>query len=161
MSPGSPKTKPTWGERTNNSKNKSINTEGRLWALPQHLINMALLTLNCLKTDGRGNIAAHKHWAPLSGSPSLPLVLWKDIITGKWHHQPHCLPLEEAFLVIFCEVNHSPSGSLPGSLDPVHRTPAMKQMKLNSHEGCMYVPTAQTLNNDCAENYRALVRSLP
>lgn len=122
---------------------------------------MALLTLNCLETDGRGNIAAHKHWALLSGSSSLPLVLWKDIITGKWNHQPHCLPLEEAFLVIFYEVNHSPSGSLPGLLDPVHLTSPMKQMKLSSHEGCMCLPTVQTLNNDCAENYRALVHSLP
>lgn len=50
---------------------------------PQHLINMALFTLNCLKTDDKGNTAAHRHWAPFPGPTRLPLVTWKDVITGK------------------------------------------------------------------------------
>lgn len=40
----------------------------------QPLINMALFILNFLKTDGKGNIAAHKYQVAYSGCTRFPLV---------------------------------------------------------------------------------------
>lgn len=64
---------------TNNSKNKWINSNGRRnmglnKKQPQPLINMALFILNFLKTDGKGNIAAHKYQVAYSGCTRFPLV---------------------------------------------------------------------------------------
>lgn len=70
-------------------------------AHPQHLINMALFTLNFLKIDDKGNTAAHKHWAPLLGPTRLPLVAWKDVVTGKCQSPAPLLNHWERFPVYF------------------------------------------------------------
>lgn len=85
-------------------------------AHPQHLINKILFNLFFLEKDDKGNTAAHKHWAPLSGTTRLPLMKWKDVITG---------------LLLTIGENSSPSGSWPSSPSPEELRPSMKKMKLS------------------------------
>lgn len=94
-----PKIKSTWGEHTNNSKNKLIYTNCGIWVWIRlnikHLINMALFKL--FKSRWQREICRVKYWTPLSGPPSLPLVIWKGIITGKWQSLASLLTIERGF----------------------------------------------------------------
>jgi transposase InsO family protein len=51
---------------------------------PDSQIHKALYTLNLLNCPEQGLTPAERHWQPQEPTVS-PLVLWKDVLTDKWH----------------------------------------------------------------------------
>lgn len=62
-----------------------------------------------MKTEGKGNTAAHKLWSPLSGPVRLPMVTWKAVITDKWQSPAPSFTIGKGFTCFFPENGVQPN----------------------------------------------------
>lgn len=74
---------------------------------PHHLLTHALFVLNHLSADSDGLTTASKHWGGIQ-SKLLPLVRWKDLLTGTWKGPDPLITSGRGYACIFPQDADSP-----------------------------------------------------
>ncbi|KAL6051705.1 hypothetical protein STEG23_003697 [Scotinomys teguina] len=75
---------------------------------PHHVLNHSLFVLNHLNMDSKDESPAFKHWAMESNKTPLPLVLWKDLLTGSWKGPDPLITSGRGYACIFPQDEEAP-----------------------------------------------------
>lgn len=80
---------------------------GDTFRSPKDKLNTILFILNFLTLDKTGKSAADRH-ASAAAAPPKPLVLWKDILTGKWNGPDPVLVWSRGSVCVFPQEKEAP-----------------------------------------------------
>lgn len=75
---------------------------------PHHMLSHALFVINHLNLDEKGFSHAWKHWDRESLKTPLPLVMWKDLLTGSWQGPDVLITSGRGYACVFPQDADSP-----------------------------------------------------